>query len=132
MSGMGQNHSPYSARPWFIALAMTLGVSAMAFGAYTVENPNAFTTKTSGPMAVQPPPNAGNRGPAPATEIPKDSPLTLDAVKITARLSRRQGRPIQNPNACAPDWRELASGPAARQVREFCPGASLDAVSGGR
>ncbi len=125
MSALGQNHSPFISRPWFVALAMTLGATAMALGAYTVENPHAFTTKILRATPTPPPANVASKGElSPTTEPPKASPLVLEAVRITARPTRHH-HAATNTNGCVPSWRELASGPAERQVREFCPATTL-------
>lgn len=125
MPALGQNHSPFISRPWFVALAMTLGATAMAFGAYTVENPHAFTTKILRATPAPAPENLANKAKrSPAAEPPKASPLVLDPVRITARPTPHH-RAATNTNGCVPNWRGLASGPAERQVREFCPATTL-------
>jgi hypothetical protein len=121
MSSLSPHCLPLSSRPWFVIAAMSLGVTAMAFGAYTVENPRAFTTRilraTPAPMLA----NASWTPISPATESRKASPVTLSEVTITARPSRLPHRPIVNDNTCTEGWRSLATGPAERQVRTFCP-----------
>lgn len=121
MSASGQNHSPFSSRPWFAFAAMTLGIAAMAFGAYTVENRNAFTTRILRATPATPPPAVSKADLPSATDPASIKPLTLDEVKITAKPVRRPVHATVSKVACVENWRSLETGPADRQVREFCP-----------
>lgn len=121
MSTSRNNRSSIIGRPWFAAMAIALGTSTAALAAYTIENPLAFTHKTL-PVAPAHPATAvvPNAAPAPA---PAETPIVvLDEMRIVASLPLRPKHRIVGADACASsDWRSLATGPAARQVRGFCP-----------
>lgn len=121
MSTLGQNRPPISTRPWFAALALTVGASAMAFGAYTAGNPVPFSRKTlSAASGLAHAAAARKVAYSPATEHPGTPIIVLDDVRITAKATRRKTQKTFRADACAPNWRSLATGPTTRQVREFC------------
>jgi hypothetical protein len=127
MSALFHNRRPISSRPWFAALAMTIGVSAMAFGAYTAENPDAFTSKTVPATRAPVQPDIARKVElSPASVQPETPTLILNAVRIMAKPTRRQVQKANLANACTQTWRSLAAGPTTQQVREFClePGNS--------
>ncbi len=122
MSAFFHSRRSIFGRPWFSALAMTIGVSAMAFGAYTAENPDAFTSKTV-PATRTPvqPAIAWKVELSPASVQPETPTIILNAVRIMAKPTHRQVQKANLANACTQTWRSLAAGPTTQQVREFCP-----------
>jgi hypothetical protein len=107
-------------QPWVAAAAMTLGVSTLAFGAYTVLNPDAFTSKTHfQPERATPAPHAAQS--KVNTIAASEAPIVLDEVRIFGRGHRASMKSAVAPLNCEHTWHSLASGPASRSVREFCP-----------
>ncbi len=122
MSALDQLRPPISTRPWFAALALTVGVSAMAFGAYTAGNPVAFSRKTVSATSALTHASATREAVhSPAMQHPNTQVIVLDDVRITGKATRRKAPKLFRADTCAPNWRSLATGPTTRQVREFCP-----------
>jgi hypothetical protein len=124
MPTLGRNRPPIFARPWFAALSMLLGTSAIAFAGYTVEHPDAFTSKivpaTAAPLSTV---RVGKSSCLPTQEQPNKTTVVLDEVTIMGTFRHRYVPKALAPQVdpCAPTWRSLATGPTTRQVREFCP-----------
>ncbi len=91
MFALSQKRSPLFSRPWFAALAMTTGASAMALGAYTAENPLAFASKTARPAPIPVEAAVVRKVElSPATELPSAPEVVLDEVstgKLQPNLS---------------------------------------------
>jgi hypothetical protein len=107
-------------QPWVAAAAMTLGVSTLAFGAYTILNPDAFTSKTHlQPERATP---AAHAAQSKLNAIAaSEAPIVLDEVRIFGRAHRASMKSAVSPLDCENTWHSLASGPASRTVRGFCP-----------
>lgn len=123
MSNRATNSHRYLSNPWVAAAAMTLGFSAIALGAYTVEDPNAFTHARRLEPAQDRSVKINGRVESSAT-TDLTSPLVLDEVRIVGRAQTTADKTATTSEDCQQEWRSMASGPAARTVRGFCPAPS--------
>jgi hypothetical protein len=121
MSPLGKFRSPLFSRPWFAALVMTVGVSAMAFGAYYAENPPTFSSKTVHTASAPVPADVVHKAEIASAPVPREIPtINLDEMRIVGTATHRRPAKPSLASACTPGWRTLEIGPATQQVRELC------------
>jgi hypothetical protein len=119
MSASGNRRSPLISRPWFVAFAVVLGVTSMAFAGYMTEHPLAFTSAklpspTQAKQASEPTVAA-----LPKAAEPESMVISLPEVRITSAPSPNKA--VQAEDCTPTNWRALETGPATREVRGFCP-----------
>ena len=121
MSPLGKLRPPHLSRPWFAALAATVGGSTMAFGAFIIENPKAFSgTAVPAEPASATPVAARKIHSTPATVEREIPTIYLDPVRIVGNATHPRTQKPSTSNACASGWQTLNMGPESQQVREFC------------
>jgi hypothetical protein len=121
MSAFDRRHPGILSRPWFASLAMTIGVSVMAFGAYSAENSPSFATHSLRPVPALAAVTVERKLECLPAQVQSDTlTINLDEVRITGKSLRQQAHEIHQEDTCAQNWRSLAMGPATQQVREVC------------